>query len=671
MIVTSKKTIYWMLYSLLLLFTIYFSFTFISQKIEERKEFEIFKDSWQYVADTNFKQSVEIDPETNEQKVYNEISTPEQLAGMFLNTDSNSLKAEKLSDISTEYKLTKNIDLNGKTWISSDFSEVLDGGSFIISNLKISSNNATVGFILKLTGTVKDLFFSNVNIEYSGDGSVEYKMGVVCGESNNGKISNVYIKSGSVVGKIGKNTTKSYIGGIVGFMQGTKPNIENCYNNATIKNGTHMGGIVGNVDSGTVTRCVNNGKIIIDETINLGTYNLIEYLFIKGKVFNLYCGGIAGYYKGGNILSLCINRASLTTKILQKINLNNGISLKVMSLSNATEIMVGGIVGYSTKSIDKCYNTGEINGGDDYNETTYVGGIAGKSLNTINNCYNTGNLICKSRPIKNDQSIENTNTQVETLKVFRSIGLGWRDCWLKIWTGSYKEDNTKDINQYDNKTTYQSFVGGIVGYSTKEVKNSYNIGKITSNSDNYSITKMLTAELWYDDVGGMRYSDTFVYQFNIKIPTNISGINGNRSIGVQNCYSDQTFNYSLTKSIDYYLNMCRESTEKGTTTYYITDQGTGAWGYGTQKWKAETSAYITSQYQNNKIYCKAYMENSTEGRENTSDQAQTRYAIDKTIDFYKTNYKINIPSASSLDSTVWTSNSNINNGYPYLKDLYW
>ena len=73
MIVTSKKTIYWILYSLLLLFTIYFSFTFISQKIEERKEFEIFKGSWQYVADTNFKQSVEIDPETNEQKLQSNL----------------------------------------------------------------------------------------------------------------------------------------------------------------------------------------------------------------------------------------------------------------------------------------------------------------------------------------------------------------------------------------------------------------------------------------------------------------------------------------------------------------------------------------------------------------------------------------------------------------------
>ena len=671
MIVTSKKTIYWILYSLLLLFTIYFSFTFISQKIEERKEFEIFKDSWQYVADTNFKQSVEIDPETNEQKVYNEISTPEQLAGMFLNTDSNSIKAEKLSDISTEYKLTKNIDLNGRTWISSDFSEVLDGGSFVISNLKISSSSARVGFILNLTGTVKDLFFSNVNIEYTGNESVEYKMGVVCGESNNGKISNVYIKSGSVVGKIGNNTTKSYIGGIVGFMQGTKSNIENCHNNATIKNGTHMGGIVGNVDSGTVTQCINNGEIIIDETINLGTYSIFEYVFIKGKVFNLYCGGIAGYYKGENILSLCINRASLTTKILQKINLNNGISLTVMSLSNATEIMVGGIVGYSSKSIDKCFNTGEIKGGDDYNKTTYVGGIAGKSLNTISNCYNTGNLICKSRPIKNNQSIENTNTEIECLKVFRVHSpLGHRDCWLRIWTGSYKEDNTKDISQYDNATTYNSFAGGIVGYSQYGVVNSYNIGNITANYDKHSIRKMLTAEIWYSEIAfGYRKSDTIIFNFTVDLPTNISGINGNRKIDDKNCYENKVFNYSANTYMDGYLNWTENKTLKNVTTY-IYDGMISSNLFGTTG-LAETRSFSRISYSNNQLKCKAWMKNSAEGSESTGSQAQERYVIDKTIIFYKKKSSQSKPSASALGSTVWASNSKINNGYPYLKDLYW
>lgn len=500
------------------------------------------------------------------------------------------------------------------------------------------------------------------------DGSVEYKMGVVCGESNNGKISNVYIKSGSVVGKIGKNTTKSYIGGIVGFMQGTKPNIENCYNNATIKNGTHMGGIVGNVDSGTVTRCVNNGKIIIDETINLGTYNLIEYIFMNGKVFNLYCGGIAGYYKGENILSLCINRASLTTKILQKINLNNGISLKVMSLSNDTEIMVGGIVGYSTKSIDKCYNTGEINGGDDYNETTYVGGIAGKSLNTISNCYNTGNLICKSRPIKNDQSIENTNTEIEKVKVFQS---GLFNCWLKIWSGSYKEDNTKDISQYDNKTTYNSFAGGIVGYSQYSVLHSYNIGDITANYDNYSVRKMLTAEIWYDFfMKPIRGSDTIVFNLTAQIPTNVSGINGNRKIDDTNCYANKVFNYSVNVYMDGYLNWTKNKTRKNAT--YIYDGVDFSNLFGGTTGFAETMSFSRIAYSNNQLKCKGWMKNWAEGSGSTGSLAKERLAIDKNIPLYETKYnKSSKPLASALDSTVWASNPNINNGYPYLKDLYW
>ena len=656
MIVTSKKTIYWILYSLLLLFTIYFSFTFISQKIEERKEFEIFKDSWQYVADTNFKQSVEIDPETNEQKVYNEISTPEQLAVMFLNTDSNSLKAEKLSDISTEYKLTKNIDLNGKTWISSDFSEVLDGGSFIISNLKISSSNATVGFILKLTGTVKDLFFSNVNIEYSGDESAEYKMGVVCGESNNGKINNVHIKSGNVCGKIGYNSTKNYIGGLVGFMQGvdSKQNIWNCSNNATIENGLYMGGVVGNIKSSEINNCLNNGEILISASINNG-------LFVKS--YYVYVGGVVGYSLETSIYN-SINRGNVNGILEQKL----GISPNYVNRYNNSEIMVGGIVGYSSKSIDKCFNTGEIKGGNNYNKTTYVGGIAGKSLNTISNCYNTGNLICKSRPIKNDQSIENTNTEIEKVKVFQS---GLFNCWLKIWSGSYKEDNTKDISQYDNKTTYNSFAGGIVGYSQYSVLHSYNIGDITANYDNYSVRKMLTAEIWYDFfMKPIRGSDTIVFNLTAQIPTNVSGINGNRKIDDKNCYANKVFNYSVNVYMDGYLNWTKNKTRKNAT--YIYDGVDFSNLFGGTTGFAETMSFSRIAYSNNQLKCKGWMKNWAEGSGSTGSLAKERLAIDKNIPLYETKYnKSSKPSASALDSTVWASNPNINNGYPYLKDLYW
>ena len=97
----NKKIIYWTLYGLIFVFTAYFAFTFISKSIAEKKDFEIFKESWQYVADTNFKQSVEIDPETNEQKIYYEISTPEQLAGAFLSESSVSAEDTETIRISS------------------------------------------------------------------------------------------------------------------------------------------------------------------------------------------------------------------------------------------------------------------------------------------------------------------------------------------------------------------------------------------------------------------------------------------------------------------------------------------------------------------------------------------------------------------------------------------
>ena len=677
MIAKDKKFLFFVIYFIVLLFTIYFSYAFISSYIQQKREYELFKQSWQYVADTNFETEVEIDEETNEERVINLISTPEQLAGAFLR--SSGVQAESATDMTTgeiyiketkTYKLTCNVDLSGKTWISSDFSGTFDGGSFIISNLSMSTSSTTIGFVAKMTsGEIKNLFLDNIKITYAGSSSSACKIGAVCGELEKGTIQNVCVLSGKLTGKMewGSSASKSYIGGIVGYMQGySESQIINCSNKAEVVDGLFSGGIVGYIEAkantGNIENCRNYGNISVAPTIAIYSYNYSskpEWSEDKGSCC---VGGIVGC-NGGASISNCTNSGTIISQIT--------VTLYTAYNRIKTAIYAGGIVGYTTIAITKCMNFGTVSGGNTYNKTTYVGGIAGYSSSAITNCANLGNLTCYSQKIVSSQYFNNTNTELECIKVFRAWGLGWRDCWLKVWSGSYKEENTKDISQYIEQSTYNSYAGGIVGYSNYNVTNCYNTGNITANKDTHIMRKMLTAELWYNTPSGFRASDTFVYNFSVTVPTNISGINGNREKSSSNCYCSTAFGYSTSKYINYYVNWNRSSTETGTTSPYVSDSGSGAWGWGTQDWTATTYNKISVSYSNNTITCQAYMKNSATGNDNTSSSAQNRYAINESISFYSVNYTKSTPSAANLDSSIWTSNSNINGGKPYIKDMYW
>lgn len=250
--------------------------------------------------------------------------------------------AEHLFNVRTSpnsfYKLQNDIDLEsyqeGEGWLPiSAFGGCLDGQGFKVKNLKINRPAANYqglfAQILSPGGKVE-----NLNVEGTVVGG-DMHVGGIAGACF-GTIARCSF-SGQVEG------SNQHVGGIAGMMAlsvSGSPTISYCYNTATVKGKTRVGGITGFSTQANVANCFNTGKVTSD---------------------GISTGGIVGFNDNARI-SNCYNTG------------------KIDSGGDA-----GGIAGFSnpsTATIDKCYNTGDI-----YAPAGNVGGIIGKNAESIvSNC---------------------------------------------------------------------------------------------------------------------------------------------------------------------------------------------------------------------------------------------------------------------------------------------
>ena len=233
-------------------------------------------------------------------------------------------------------------------------------------------------------------------------------------------------------GTIVTHSTNAYhwaLGGIVGRNDGT---ISDCTNNANIANifsaarGTsgnlngrylNVGGIAGfNAAEKTINGCTNNGAII--DRANPKMH---------------YVGGIVGFNKGS--VSSCSN--SNTGAI--------GIGTSHASPYGARQLYAGGIVGYNDTgaSLSDIQNAGGITASrlENTSVISALGGIVGRDFNSLDGSANGG-------------TISNTGAIAQTSGI-----------------GMISETPT-DSNPYGY------YLGGITGYTSKDVKNVSNSGNV-------------------------------------------------------------------------------------------------------------------------------------------------------------------------------------------------
>lgn len=225
------------------------------------------------------------------------------------------------------------------------------------------------------------------------------------------------------------------IAGIVGVLQtgGVVRNLKT--NSGYIRGNSRVGGFVAN-NEGVIHSVENN--------------NQIEASYKSGSGNSIYIGGIVGHNNG--TIATSSNKASISNQ--------------------APTAFTGGIAGMNSGKIEDSKNTGSVSATSSYQsgDAVYTGGIAG---------YNTGSI----NRTKNDGAISADGTYFYSAT--GSSASGNSNCTYQ---------GTDYTSHYSCKAYKNTYVGGIVGYSTIIVDNSVNGGKTTnSNSKNRYINGIVAS----------------------------------------------------------------------------------------------------------------------------------------------------------------------------------
>lgn len=271
------------------------------------------------------------------------------------------------------------------------------------------------------------------------------------------------------------------IGGIIGLNTGT---IDNCtvanhatgitvilndgsdhpYTGTVVTHSTNayhyaIAGVAGR-NEGTVKDCINNATVL----------NLFSAARGDGGNMNgryLEVGGIVGFNASSKTVSGCTNNGAIITRANPKIQ------------------YIGGVVAWNYGIVSSCENTstGAIGMGTSHTSPygarmSYVGGVIGhnSSSATVSNIQNAANL-----------SISRVET---TTGVIHRIGgvVGLSDAVIDGASNGGTIINSGTITQQNGvgmcatptaDNDYGYFLGGVVGYATKAVKNVSNSGNVT------------------------------------------------------------------------------------------------------------------------------------------------------------------------------------------------
>ncbi len=249
-------------------------------------------------------------------------------------------------EMNKSYRLTSNIDLTGIEWNpignqSNPYLGIFDGNDYTISNLTISDNNQIYnGLFGYLSGTVKDLFMTNIDIEFESN-FITY-VGGIAGFTNGDIItSNV---SGSIT--VVNTESNSYVGLLAGFAQGKlnptttvvdftpnviQTNIVNGTINVTSSGVAFIGGLIGKTYNSTV---INN---ITNTVISVVTSGLPGYI-----------GGFIGHNYGGILIGFEDQVDNTLIYIEENVSFSD-----ITVVNTNSDVSIGGFIGYNKKGYNR------------------------------------------------------------------------------------------------------------------------------------------------------------------------------------------------------------------------------------------------------------------------------------------------------------------------------
>lgn len=220
-----------------------------------------------------------------------------------------------------------------------EFKGTLEGNDYTISNFKLLTNKAYVGFINYNQGTIQNLRLDTVQIYSSSSFTSDIIVGFICGYFTVGNIINCHVRN-SIFNVQDLSGSNEYFGGIVGYTGSLNLTISKCSSEFTITKlistgrFIYVGGITGrnNYASSKIEYCYSkiNGTLQIDNTT------------IADRTTSYYFGGISGGATINNCYSIIdvevFAKLSAGTASICGIHASSGTSYTVSNSYTDTNI---------------------------------------------------------------------------------------------------------------------------------------------------------------------------------------------------------------------------------------------------------------------------------------------------------------------------------------------
>lgn len=145
-----------------------------------------------------------------------------------------------------------------------------------------------------------------------------------------------------------------------------------------------------------------------------------------------YAGGIVGKCNSGVVISNCSNNADITGD------------------------QTGGIVGFGTNKVTRCFNSGQIKG------NICAGGIAGSPHNEISECYNTGDITSY---LGGGGILGSTQKNVNIVNCYNTGKVSGNGNGFGGIAGIVKKGVVKNCYNVGDVSNSQGSAGGVIGSS--------------------------------------------------------------------------------------------------------------------------------------------------------------------------------------------------------------
>jgi uncharacterized protein (TIGR02145 family) len=289
------------------------------------------------------------------------ISTAEELASLAQIVNGTwGRKPARDNFVGKTITLAENIDLSQyENWMpignqhadsGSVFSGTFDGGSHVVSNLKINRSDADrQGLFGRIEGgMVKNIGLDGVNIKGRG------RIGAVAGTvGGGGGISNSY-STGSVIGTF-------MVGGIAGAIADSSV-VTGSHSASSVSGDTATGGVAGGINGNSrVVSCYSTGVV----SGRYGVGGVAGQVLSTSRVIGSYStGAVSGENGVGGVAGLVLSNSGVAS------------SYSIGAVSGGTAVGgVAGSVGHNG-SVAGSYSSGTVSGIGDF-----VGGVAGNVFN--------------------------------------------------------------------------------------------------------------------------------------------------------------------------------------------------------------------------------------------------------------------------------------------------